>query len=107
MADARVVGTMIEYMASMAGMGIALGVLAYGVLMVRTGALPRWMGWVGVISGAVIVLSWIEFAHDNIEGVLLIGQLIGLMFAVFAGGYLLLNGTRQGAATEQTEQAAR
>ena len=39
--DARVLGSMIDFMAPTGAMGIALGVFAYGLLVVRTSVLPR------------------------------------------------------------------
>ena len=92
--DVRVVGSMVEIMASMGGMGIALGVFAFGILIARTGALPRWIGSAGIVSGIVISVSWIEFAHDKIEGILLIGLLIGLVFATMASIAMLVQGLR-------------
>ena len=38
----------------------ALGALAYGGLVAWTGALPRWLGWLGIAFGLLLLLTWEE-----------------------------------------------
>ena len=35
-----------------------LGALAYGGLVAWTGSLPRWLGWLGIASGLLLLLTW-------------------------------------------------
>ena len=93
--DARVLGQMIDIMSSMGGMGVALGVLAFGLIIARTGAMPRWIGSAGMLAALVITVSWIEFAHEKIQGILFIGLLIGLIFAMLAGFSMLFQQLRK------------
>ena len=43
-ASVRTITPMLEILFPAGSMGIALGVIAYGALLVRTAALPRWVG---------------------------------------------------------------
>ena len=102
--DARVLGTAIEFLATAGNMGIALGVFAFGLLIYRTGALWKHMGLAGMLSGVVLLASWIEFANDDIRGILFIGLLIGLVFALFAGIAMYMNGLQQAPAKKKAAE---
>jgi len=59
-ADVAVVG------AGAAGLATAIFVaffLASAVVILRTGALPRWVGWLGLVTAAASVLGIEEFSY--------------------------------------------
>ena len=46
----------------MTGLGVALFLLATGVVVIRTAALPVWLGWLAVVLGvASLVISFVGF----------------------------------------------
>ena len=85
----------------------ALGALAYGGLVVWTGALPRWLGWLGIASGLLLLLTWEEgiglMQMDRgrpdlvwIPTRSLLNQLVGgpcLVWLMLSAGWLLARGT--------------
>ncbi len=75
--------------------GIAIGMLAYGALVVRTQAVPRLVGWIGIVSGVVIPFGWLAFLEDDLSPILPIGLGLGLIFFLIVGGWLLARGAKE------------
>ena len=85
----------------------ALGALAYGGLVAWTGALPRWLGWLGIASGILLLLTWQEsiglMQMDRGRPELvwiptrsLLNQLVGgpcLVWLMLSAGWLIARGT--------------
>ena len=66
-----------------------LGLLALGGLMALTAALPRWLGWVGIISGALMFFIW----YDGAATLHRLGGGLYLLWLLIVAGWLLFRGT--------------
>ena len=85
----------------------ALGALAYGGLVAWTGALPRWLGWLGIASGLLLLLTWEESiglmqmdrGRPNLVWIptrSVLNQLVGgpcLVWLLLSAGWLIARGT--------------
>jgi heme A synthase len=65
---------------SVAGVFSSLFALGAGLLVIRTGVLPRWLGWVAVLAG---IMSFLQ-------GFGLGGVIASFGLALEIGGFLLL-----------------
>ena len=74
---------------------LAIGILSYGGLVMRTAVLPRWIGALGIIGGIVIPFGWLTFADGDLFTIAFIGLLIGLVFALAVGSWMVLKGTSE------------
>ena len=101
-AVARALSAVALSMDPLGSMAIALGIFAYGALIVRTQALPRWIGWIGVVGGAIVPLVWLTYIQQELIFLGFIGLIIGLFFAVTTGVRLVSRGTDDVATAEQT-----
>ncbi len=85
---------------------LGLGLLPVGLLIARSGSLARWVGWLGVVAGAVAFVSML--AHLSGASV---GPLVGILtqvtalavfgFMVVLGVQLLVGRMEPGRAAEQ------
>ena len=68
----------------------ALSLLAFGGLISWQGPIPKWLGWLGILVGVMMLLIWSESATllHRIGGT---GYLVWL---AITGGWLVLRGTR-------------
>ena len=94
-ASVRAITPMLDILFPAGAMGLALGVIAYGALLVRTAALPRWIGWVGIVAGIILPLGWLAFVNENLEVLSIIGLMVGLVFVLAMGSWLLVTGTER------------
>lgn len=74
---------------------IGLGMVSLGVLIVRTEALPRWLGWLPVAGGTLLVLGWVGFVEEVLFIIGFVGFGIIMLFLLIAGGWLIARGTRE------------
>ena len=95
LASARPIGLMRDAAFAMGAVGVAIGVLSYGLLYLKTNALPRWMGPFGVIGGIVTPFGWLLFVNSDLVAILFIGLMIALFFALISGLYLVFKGARE------------
>ena len=73
---------------------LGLGVLSTGVLIVRARAAPDWLGWLAVVSGIFLLMTFsLASGVDSIRIVRLIGVLGTLFFFLFLGIWLLRTGS--------------
>ena len=72
----------------------ALGMLAFGALIVWSRAVPRWLGWLAIASG---ILAPVVFAFWLIG---IIGVMLGMIWLFLMGWWLILRGTKEVAAAE-------
>ncbi len=81
--------------AAMSLLGLAIGFLSYGLLVVTTGAVPRWIGWFGIVGGLVAPFGWLYLIEADLFGVGFIGVIVGLLFALITGLWLVLKGSSE------------
>ena len=94
---ARAIGLMIDVAFMMGAVGIALGALSYGLLVLRTNALPRWMGVFGIAGGIVAPFGWLLFVDTDLVAVGFVGLMIALFFFLISGLWLMWRGTEEAA----------
>lgn len=66
-----------------------LALLSLGGLMALTGALPRWLGWLGLLVGALMFFIW----YDDAAILHRIGGGLYLLWLLLIAGGLLFRGT--------------
>ena len=66
-----------------------LALLSLGGLITLTGALPRWMGWLGILVGALMFFIW----YDDAAILHRIGGGLYLLWLLSVAGGLLFRGT--------------
>ena len=93
----RPIGLMVDSVFVMGGTGLALGFLSYGLLVLRTGAVPKWIGYVGILGGIVIPFGWLLFVDTDLQAIAFIGTAIGLLFSLLTGGWLVWKGSKEAA----------
>ena len=93
----RPIGLMVDSVFVMGGTGLALGFLSYGLLVLRTGAVPKWIGYVGILGGIVIPFGWLLFVDSDLQAIGFIGTAIGLLFSLLTGGWLVWKGSKEAA----------
>lgn len=97
LSSASAVGLMLDAAVAMGAVGLALGVLSYGLLVITTGALPRGIGVFGIVGGIVSPFYWLLFVADDLAAVGFVGLMISLFFTLIVGGRLVMRGTSEAA----------
>ena len=98
LASAGAITPMLDTALPMGATAMGIGVFCYGLLVVVTGAIPRWIGAVGILAGIVAPFGWLLFANGELVLISFIGLLIALLFALFSGLWLIVRGTTEAAA---------
>ena len=86
---------MIDVANMMGAVGMAIGALSYGLLVLTTNALPRWMGAFGIAGGIVIPFGWLLFVDTDLSAIMYIGMMIALFFFLISGVWLIWRGARE------------
>src|SRR5262245_34821511 len=87
---------LLNYVGNALGFGVAVPLFALAIL--RTGALPRWLGWLGLAVGFLAGwLGLLGLASDVVEGISVLG-FIGFFVFMLAMGIALLRRARGAAA---------
>jgi hypothetical protein len=68
----------------------ALSLLAFGGLISWQGPIPKWLGWLGILVGVMMLLIW----SDSAALLHRIGGTGYLVWLAITGGWLVLRGTR-------------
>ena len=68
----------------------ALSLLAFGGLISWQGPIPKWLGWLGILIGVMMLLIW----SDSATLLHRIGGTGYLVWLAITGGWLVLRGTR-------------
>ena len=79
----------------MAMMGLAIGAFSYGLLVITTGAVPRWIGGIGILGGLVFPFGWLMFVENDLIGIAWTGTLLVLLFNLITGSWLVVKGSRE------------
>ena len=99
-AAARAVFLVATSLEPIGAMGIGLGIFSYGKLIVRTQALPRWIGWIGVVGGVIVPFGWLTYVQRDLFFLTVIGLVIGLVFIITTGVRLIASGTDEAGAEQ-------
>ena len=91
----RAIGLMIDVANMMGAVGMAMGALSYGLLVLTTNALPRWMGAFGIAGGIVIPFGWLLFVDTDLADIMYIGLMIALFFFLISGVWLIWRGASE------------
>ena len=71
---------------------LPLATLTFGALIVRSRAVPAWLGWPAVVAGAGMLLFWVP----NVGWfIFILGTPLALLWLVVLGGWMLVRGTRR------------
>lgn len=102
--SARTIGTFGAVLEVAGSMPLALGFLGLGSLLVwaPNGEMnpPRWIGWLGLVTGVGMVLQWVGAANEDVGAVFFaIGPIGALIWFVILGGWLLTRRERQAETT--------
>lgn len=92
---ARAIGLMTDVAVAMGAVGMALGGLSYGLLVLTTNALPRWMGVFGIAGGIVALLMWLLFVDTDLVPVGYVGLLLIRFFFLISGLWLIWKGASE------------
>ena len=76
---------------------LGVGMLPLGVLMIRTGAAPRWLGYWAVVSVILMLVSWVAYISDAAFAVPGVGAILAVLFFLALGIWLLRRGTPEAA----------
>jgi hypothetical protein len=69
----------------------SVGTLAYSIVFVVYGVLPEIIGWLGIVAGILVGMgNGLQLVKPNVK-VLDIGGLVGIIFEVILGGWLLFS----------------
>ena len=71
---------------------LPLATLTFGVVIVRSRAVPAWLGWLAVVAGAAMSLFWVPEVGWFI---FILGTPLALLWLVVLGGWMLVRGTRR------------
>ena len=72
---------------------LGAGMLPLGVLMVRTRAAPRWLGYWAKVSGILMLVAWVAVTADAVFIIPAIGAILAVLFFLALGIWLLVRGT--------------
>jgi hypothetical protein len=72
-----------------------LGTLALGVLLAWKEVLPKWLGWLGVMVGILMLFIW----NDSAAVLHRVGGASYLLWLLIAGGWLLVRGSQDTSAS--------
>ncbi len=92
---ARAIGLMTDVAVAMGAVGMALGGLSYGLLVLTTNALPRWMGVFGIAGAIVALLMWLLFVDTDLVPVGYVGLMLIRFFFLISGLWLIWKGARE------------
>ena len=75
---------------------MGMGMLAYGVLMIRNKVVPRALGWLGAVSGVLLFTgTWLPRFDVNLYTVWVALSAPLLLWEIGLGLWLLIKGTKQ------------
>lgn len=75
----------------------ALGILAYSALMVASNAVPRVLGWEGVVAGVLTFSTWLPHIDSDLDPVAMIAFFPMMLWELGLGLWLIFRGTREAA----------
>lgn len=73
----------------------ALGVLAYSVLMVSSKAVPRALGWLGIVASVLTLSTWLPLIDKDLEPIAMALFIPMMLWELSLGIWLLLRGTKE------------
>jgi hypothetical protein len=68
----------------------AIGTLAFSIVLVTSGVVPPFIGWLGIVGGILgILYNGLFLVKHNFKVLAAIGGLFGISFEIIIGGWLL------------------
>lgn len=93
---ARSIALIYEGLAGFSMMLLVGSLLAFGAAVLQQAVVPRWLGWLGVAGGVVLVLGLTLGAVTDHAWYLIMGSvLLGLIWLLLTGAWLLLRGASE------------
>jgi hypothetical protein len=91
---ARAAALLFEFLMFATFAMLLVGLLGVGLMSLRRSALPRWLGALATTSGACVALAFaVGAAGQDAYNVLMSGVLIGMVWFIATGVWLLVRGT--------------
>jgi hypothetical protein len=87
-----------NFLTAFATLGIGAAAFAYGLAW-PTRIAPRWLGWLGLVAGALLVLTPLAVTADVLFLPFFFGAILTLVWLLAAGFWLALGLPKPGAAT--------
>ena len=87
----RVLGVLhfANFLTAFATLGMGAAAFAYGLAW-STGAVPRWLGWLGLVAGALLVLTPLAVTADVLFVPFFFGAILTFAWLLAAGLWLVL-----------------
>lgn len=95
--SAQSIGLMAEATFIIGATVMSLGILSYGLIVLRTGAVPKWIGYIGVLGGVVAPFGSLHYVESSLMNIAFIGMMLALVFALLTGGWLIVKGSKEAA----------
>jgi hypothetical protein len=89
-----------NFLAAFAALGIGAGAFAYGLAW-SAGLVPRWLGWLGLLSAGLLVLTPLAVTAEVLFLPFFFGAVLALVWLLAAGSWLALRPARADAAGGQ------
>ncbi len=96
-ASAHHVARMHESLGFLSIMSLIFSLAIFGALVIWKGAVPRWVGGIGALSGLLLVLALIGAAisEDAFWWTFVASAMMGFLWLVVTGAWLALKGVNQ------------
>ena len=78
-----------NFLAAFATLGMGAAAFAYGLAW-STGAAPRWLGWLGLVAGGLLVLTPLAVTVDVLFFPFFFGAILTIVWLLAAGLWLVL-----------------
>jgi hypothetical protein len=85
-----------NFLAGFALLGFGVGIAAYGLAWPAR-ATPRWLGWLGVVAAALLVLTPLAVTAEVLFLPFFVGALLTLVWLLIAGAWLIARPERAAA----------
>jgi hypothetical protein len=85
---------------------LPLGLVTFGALLSWRRVAPRWIGWLGVASGLLMLSIWLSELTDAFWLVAMVGMLGALVWLLVTGAWMLVRGTPDAAAAFVASEVA-
>ena len=85
---------------------LPLGLLTFGTLISWRRVVPRWIGWLAVASGLLMLSIWLSGLTDAFWLVAMVGTLGALVWLLVTGAWMVVRGTQDVAGLSTAPEVA-